>query len=99
LKKKIKNSDNGQNLRFDRSFIIHYDWWAFPDKGSSCYGNDYKLYRENIMTLRNNNSFIQALRINAKLVCLAWGWDLKKNLSNNLQFMMIRLTINNLKTF
>lgn len=56
----------------------HYDWWAFPiDKSSQAYQDQYRLYADDIVELRADGQFMNALRSNAVMVCEGWGWDLE----------------------
>lgn len=69
-------AENGEWGRFHSE---HYDWWAFPlDEPSGAYGDRFVVEPEVVRALQADPDFMKALRVNLVLVCLSWGWDLKK---------------------
>lgn len=63
---------------YNKFHSSHYDWWAFPINQLSSYGAKFKVDIHDRIHFMKNEQFIKALRSNAVLVCLSWGYDLIK---------------------
>lgn len=63
---------------YNKFHSSHYDWWAFPINQLSSYGAKFKVDIHDRIQFMKNEQFIKALRSNAVLVCLSWGYDLVK---------------------
>ena len=62
----------------------HYDWWVFPIPDQSSYNLKYSVFLEDIKILKEDKVYVSNLKECARIVCLAWGWDLnnKKYIDN-----------------
>lgn len=63
--------------KYDHFHHSHYDWWAFPYDKPSSYRDKYQIGPIERTHLIADKEFIEALRTNAKLVCISWGFNLE----------------------
>jgi len=94
MKEYMQNGDEGPGLKqfkewetlmsWNEIHGAHYDWWVFPIPDPSNNYLKYSVFLEDIKILKEDTVYVTNLKECARIICLAWGWDLnnKKYIDN-----------------
>jgi hypothetical protein len=88
MKEYMQNGDKGPGLKQFKEWETfkswnnfhrnHYDWWVFPIPDPSSNKLKYSVFLEDIKILKEDKDYVANLKECARIICLAWGWDLNK---------------------
>lgn len=70
--------DAAASGEWSRIHHAHYDWWMFPIDQPSGYGYAYTVGPANVAELQSTPGFITDYLDGARILLLAWGWDLDR---------------------